>query len=88
MHKNILLNQILTNCYREYQDWLETIDLRNLSNSSMKIDARAREVLRGAHHLFADVHFTDDAVVIVDLGSGQTIRVSKKDLEHRKLFVH
>ena len=85
VQKVMFLNQVLTDHYCDYQNWLWTIDLRARSDPLWRIDNRIREMLRDAYHVFRDVPFSDDIVVNVDEGSGQMIRVSEKDLVDKYL---
>ena len=64
----------------DYRDWLETIDLRALSDSSLKIGHQTREVLGDAYLYFPDVLSSDDMVASVDLWSGQSMMVSESCL--------
>ena len=80
VRKIMFLNQVLTDHYCDFRDWLWTIDLRARSDPLWRIDDRIREMLLDAYQVFGDVPFSDDIVVNVYEGSGQMIRVSEKDL--------
>ena len=80
VHKIMFLDHVLADRYYDYDIWLEIIDLRALSDPSLKMDNQTRKILRDTCHLLPDVPFSDCVVASVDLGSGQTLSVSEKDL--------
>lgn len=80
VRKIMFLNQVLTDRYGDFKNWLWKIDLRARSNPLGRIDNRIRVLLLDAYHAFRGVPFLDDIVVSVDQGSGQMITVSEKGL--------
>ena len=73
-------NHVLKGRYCYHQSWLEDIDLKALSDSSLKTGHQTRRILGDADHYFSDVSLSEDVVASVNLGSGQNFMVSEKSL--------
>lgn len=80
VHKIMFQRQVLDDRCCNYQTWLETIDLRALSDPRVKICNETRKVWADAHYFFPDIPLPEEFIASVDLGSCQIIRVSEKSL--------
>ena len=89
VHKIMFLDQVLNDSCRDYGAWLRYVDLRALSDSSVKMDDSIRKWLRNNYRSSPKGPFEVDIGASVDLGSGQAIMVSEEILVNSYVkYVH
>ncbi len=80
VRKIMFLDQVLNDSCRDYGHWLRYVDLRALSDSSVKLDDSIRKWLRDSYRSSPNGPFEVDIGASVDLGSGQAVMVSEEIL--------